>query len=73
MLFYDIMCKAKLNLMHNSEFDLNMIRQEGYDVVKAPTFDTIVLSYIYDPEARLNGLKPLTERLLGRKFNTLTK
>ena len=67
VLFYDIMCKAKLNLMHNSEFDLNMIRQEGYDVVKAPTFDTIVLSYIYDPEARLNGLKPLTERLLGRK------
>ena len=67
ILFYDIMCKAKLNLMHNSEFDLNMIRQEGYDVIKAPTFDTIVLSYIYDPEARLNGLKPLTERLLGRK------
>lgn len=67
VLFNDIMCKAKMNLMHNSQFDLNMIRQEGYNVVKAPTFDTIVLSYIYDPEARLNGLKPLTERLLGRK------
>jgi len=67
ILFYDIMMKAKLTLMHNSGFDLNMIRQEGYDVIKAPTFDTMVLSYIYDPEARLNGLKPLTERLLGRK------
>lgn len=67
VLFNDIMCKAKLTLMHNSAFDLNMIRQEGYDVVKAKTFDTMVLSYIYDPEARLNGLKPLTERLLGRK------
>ena len=67
ILFYDIMCKSKITLMHNSGFDLNMIKQEGYDVVKAPTFDTMVLSYIYDPEARLNGLKPLTERLLGRK------
>ena len=67
VLFYDIMCKSKMTLMHNSGFDLNMIKQEGYDVVKAPTFDTMVLSYIYDPEARLNGLKPLTERLLGRK------
>ena len=67
ILFYEIMCKAKVVLMHNSQFDLNMIRQEGYDVVNARTFDTIVLSYIYDPEARLNGLKPLTERVLGRK------
>lgn len=67
ILFYDIMMKAKLVLMHNSAFDLNMIKQEGYDVVKAKTFDTMILSYIYDPEARLNGLKPLTERLLGRK------
>jgi len=67
VLFYEIMCKSKITLMHNSGFDLNMIKQEGYDVVKAPTFDTMVLSYIYDPEARLNGLKPLTERLLGRK------
>jgi len=67
ILFYDIMCKSSCTLMHNSAFDLNMIRQEGYDVVKAPTFDTMILSYIYDPEARLNGLKPLTERLLGRK------
>lgn len=67
ILFYDIMCKAKMVLMHNSAFDLNMIKQEGYDVVKAKTFDTICLSYIYDPEARLNGLKPLAERVLGRK------
>ena len=44
VLFYDIMCKSKITLMHNSGFDLNMIKQEGYDVVKAPTFDTMVLS-----------------------------
>ena len=67
ILFNDIMMKSSLVLMHNSAFDLNMIKQEGYDVVKAKTFDTMVLSYIYDPEARLNALKPLTERLLGRK------
>lgn len=67
ILFNDIMMKSPLVLMHNSAFDLNMIKQEGYDVVKAKTFDTMVLSYIYDPEARLNALKPLTERLLGRK------
>lgn len=66
ILFNDIMCKAKKVLMHNSGFDLNMIKQEGYDVIKAKTFDTMCLSYIYDPEARLNGLKPLAERVLGR-------
>ena len=67
ILFYEIMCPAHLVLMHNSGFDLNMIKQEGYDIVKAATFDTMLLSYIYDPEARLNGLKQLTERVLGRK------
>lgn len=67
ILFNDIMMKSPMVLMHNSAFDLNMLRQEGYNVVKARTFDTMCLSYIYDPEARLNGLKQLAERLLGRK------
>ena len=67
ILFNDIMLQSPMVLLHNSAFDLNMLRQEGYDVIKAKTFDTMCLSYIYDPEARLNALKPLTERLLGRK------
>ena len=67
ILFNEIMMKSPMVLMHNSAFDLNMLRQEGYNVIKAKTFDTMCLSYIYDPEARLNGLKPLAERLLGRK------
>ena len=67
ILFNDIMCKSSMVLMHNSGFDLNMIKQEGYDIMKAKTFDTMLLSYIYDPEAHLNGLKPLAERVLGRK------
>ena len=67
ILFNDIMCASSMVLMHNSGFDLNMIRQEGYNITKAKTFDTMLLSYIYDPEARLNGLKPLAERVLGRK------
>lgn len=62
----EMMLNARGCLLHNSEYDLNMIKKEGYDVMKYKTFDTMLLPYIYDPEARLNGLKPLTKWLLGR-------
>ena len=39
-ILYEIMLNASLVLMHNSEFDLNMIKKEGYDVLKCKTFDT---------------------------------
>lgn len=65
-ILYEIMLNASIVLMHNSEFDMNMIKKEGYDVMKCKTFDTMLLPYIYDPEARLNGLKPLVARL-GRR------
>ena len=74
-LLNEIMLNAKGCLLHNSEYDLNMIKKEGYDVMKYNTFDTMLLPYIYDPEARLNGLKPLTSWLLGRHvqdFSTVT-
>lgn len=65
-ILYQIMLDAKIVLMHNSEYDMNMIKKEGYDVIKCKTFDTMILPYLYDAEARLNGLKPLTKWLLGR-------
>ena len=64
---YEILLKAKLVLMHNSEFDLNMLKFEGYDVTKLRSFDTLILPYLYDPEATaLAGLKALEKRVLGR-------
>ena len=64
---YEILKSAKLVLMHNSEFDLNMLKFEGYDILKFRSFDTLILPYLYDPEAvSLAGLKPLTKRVLGR-------
>lgn len=66
-LMYEILTGAKLALMHNSEFDLNMIKFEGYDVTKIRAFDTLILPYLYDPEAvDLAGLKALEKRVLGR-------
>lgn len=66
-ILYDIMLKAKLNIMHNSEFDLNMIKQEGYDVMKCPTFDTLILTYLYDAENKnWNKLKEASKIVLGR-------
>lgn len=66
-ILYDTMLKAKLNIFHNSEFDLTMIRQEGYDVMKCPTFDTMVLTYLYDSENKeWNKLKEASKIVLGR-------
>lgn len=64
---YSILVNSKCALMHNSEFDLNMLKFEGYDITKIPAFDTLILPYLYDPEAtNLAGLKALEKRVLGR-------
>ena len=66
-LLYEAMLNAKLVLMHNSEFDLSMIRQEGYDVMKCRTFDTTILTYLYDSENKSwNKLKEASKIVLGR-------
>lgn len=66
-LLYEILLGAKRVLIHNAEFDLNMLKFEGYDVNKIKFFDTLILPYLYDPEAKaLGGLKALEKRVLGR-------
>ena len=45
-ILYEMMLSAKYTLWHNSEFDLNMIKAEGYDVTKCKTFDTMILPYM---------------------------
>ena len=65
---YEILTGAKTVLMHNSEFDLNMLKFEGYDILKINSFDNLILPYLYDPEATgLAGLKALEKRVLGRE------
>lgn len=69
-ILWEIMLNAKVSLIHNSEFDLNMIRAEGYDITKIKTFDTFILPYIYDAEGRkVAGLKEIS-KLLGRRQPT---
>lgn len=64
---YEILTGAKRVLMHNSEFDLNMLKFEGYNVNKIKSFDNLILPYLYDPEATgMAGLKALEQRVLGR-------
>ena len=64
---YKILTGAKRVLMHNSEFDLNMLKAEGYDIRKIRAFDNLILPYLYDPEATgMAGLKKLEQRVLGR-------
>ena len=65
---YEILTGAKRVLMHNSEFDLNMLKFEGYDITKVRAFDNLILPYLYDPEATgMAGLKKLERRVLGRE------
>ena len=64
---YKILINAKRVLMHNAEFDLNMLKFEGYNINRIRFFDTLILPYVYDPEATgLAGLKALEKRVLGR-------
>ena len=64
---YEILTGSKRVLMHNSEFDLNMLKFEGYDIRKIRAFDNLILPYLYDPEATgMAGLKKLEQRVLGR-------
>lgn len=64
---YDILISAKRVLAHNAEFDLNVLKFEGYDINKIKFFDTLILPYLFDPEATsLAGLKALEKRVLGR-------
>ncbi len=66
-ILYKIMLDARVSIWYNSDFDLNMLKGEGYDVMKCKTFDALVLPYIYDAEGRgINGLKDMEKRLLGR-------
>ena len=67
-ILYEILVGAKRVIIHNSEFDLNFMKFEGYDVRKIKAFDTLILPYLYDPEASdMAGLKKLEYRVLGRK------
>ena len=65
---YEILTNAKRVIIHNAEFDLNMLKFEGYDVTKIKSFDTLILPYLYDPEATgMAGLKKLEKQVLGRE------
>lgn len=69
-MLWNLMSKATLNVFFNAEFDLTMLKNEGYDAIKAnfPIFDVSILTYLYDAENRnWNNLKACSSIVLGRK------
>ena len=67
-IIYDALRKSKLTLCHNATFDMSMLKKEGYDTSKINIFDTMVLTYNSDTNAKgMMGLKPATEHFLGRR------
>jgi len=52
-----------MKLVHNTKFEDNIFRQLGYPLTE-PVFDTMIASYIQNPDRR-HGLKSLCEELLG--------
>ena len=67
-IIYSSLCDAKLVLCHNATFDMKMLGREDYDTSKINTFDTMVLTYNSDTNAKgMMGLKPSTEHFLGRR------
>lgn len=65
---YNSLSKAKLVLMHNSGFDMMMLSKEGYGISEINSFDTMVLTYNSDTNAKgMFGLKAASEHFLGRR------
>ncbi len=56
-ILYGILVNAQFVLCHNAEFDMVMLKAEGYDVSKIKVFDTLVLAHLADPESQVKALK----------------
>lgn len=69
-MLYDLMKSSPMVIFFNAEFDLTMLKNEGYDAIKdkVRTFDASILTYLYDAENRnWNNLKACSQIVLGRK------
>lgn len=67
-IIYNFLCKSKVTLCHNAIFDMGMLKREDYDVSKINIFDTMVLTYNADTNAKSSmGLKGAAEMFLGRR------
>lgn len=69
-LLWDLMKKSPLCIFFNLEFDVTMLKNEGYDPIKEgiKMFDASILTYLYDAENKnWNNLKACAEIVLGRK------
>jgi DNA polymerase-1 len=60
-------CKAG----HNLKFDRKVLLKYGFDVA-SPMFDTLIASYLLNPDKRTHGLKDLAADLLGIRMTPLS-
>lgn len=69
-MLYDLMKESPCSIFFNAEFDLTMLKNEGYDAIGdgLKTFDASILTYLFDAENRnWNNLKACSSIVLGRK------
>lgn len=60
-----------LKYMHNSKFDLNVLRNHGF-IVEQPVFDTMLATWVIgNLQGARFGLKELADRKLGMKMTEL--
>lgn len=59
-----------LAVFHNAAYDLEVLALNGAPILRTFPYvlDTQILSYIYDINQTMHGLKPCSERILGRKM-----
>ncbi len=60
---------SKRKLASNLKFDLAMLRTHGIEIVP-PFGDTMLASYVLNPDYRQHGLKDLARRFLGEEMTT---
>jgi DNA polymerase-1 len=60
---------SKLKIGFNLKYDISVLLKYGFGF--APTlFDSMLASYVLDPDGRQHGLKPLAKSLLGEEMAT---
>lgn len=62
---------AVVKIGHNLKFDWKVLRRHGLDLDRAG-FDTLLASYLLNPDRRAHGLKELAADLLGVRMTRIT-
>lgn len=66
--FLDQVNEQAITIIHNSQFDREVLALNGVKKLTPHFFDTQIMDYLFDVNNKAHKLKVVSERLLGRKM-----